>query len=99
MEIDNLWQLCVLLQPVGDLGVLEVNNEGNAECSGTKRMLQVGDLIGRALVVYGNLDKSKPGVAAAVIARSARVGENYKKLCSCDGTIIWESTNSDFVKV
>jgi copper chaperone for superoxide dismutase len=81
------------------LGVLEVTNEGSAEYTGTREMLLVGDLIGRALVVYGDLDKSKPGITAAVIARSAGVGENYKKLCSCDGTVIWESTNSDYVKV
>jgi len=83
---------------VGDLGVLEVNNEGVAEFSGTKEKLQVRDLIGRALVVYGDTDKSKSGITAAVIARSAGVGENYKKLCLCDGTVIWESSNSDFVK-
>jgi hypothetical protein len=79
------------LQPSGDLGVLEVNHEGIAEYSGTKEKLQVRDLIGRALVVYS-------GISAAVIARSAGVGENYKKLCLCDGTVIWESTNNDFVK-
>jgi len=27
-----------------------------------------------------------------VIARSAGVGENYKKLCTCDGVTIWESS-------
>ena len=85
------------LQP-GDLGVLEVNNEGIAEYTGTKEMLQVGDLIGRAVVVYGDTDKSISGISAAVIARSAGVGENYKKLCLCDGTVIWEATNNDFVK-
>jgi copper chaperone for superoxide dismutase len=82
----------------GDLGVLEVNQEGVAEYIGTREKLQVRDLIGRALVVYGDTDKSKSGVSAAVIARSAGVGENYKKLCLCDGTVIWESTNNDFVK-
>jgi copper chaperone for superoxide dismutase len=82
----------------GDLGVLEVNNDGVAEYTGTKEKLQVRDMIGRAVVVYGDTDKSKSGIAAAVIARSAGVGENYKKLCLCDGTVIWESSNSDFVK-
>ncbi|CAM6042529.1 unnamed protein product [Sphagnum compactum] len=85
--------------PVGDLGVLEANDGGDAEYSGTKEMLKVGDLIGRALVVYGGHDKSRPGTSAAVIARSAGVGENYKKLCSCDGTVIWESTPNDYARV
>lgn len=62
-----------------------------------KEKLRVADLIGRSIVLYGTEDKSDTGLTAAVIARSAGVGENYKKLCSCDGTTIWESTNSDFV--
>lgn len=86
-------------ETVGDLGVLVVDATGKAEYSGSKHMLKVADLPGRALVVYETEDKSEPGIAAAVIARSAGVGDNYKKLCTCDGTLIWESTNNDFVKV
>jgi copper chaperone for superoxide dismutase len=48
-------------------------------------------------VLFGTEDKSDKGLTAAVIARSAGVGENYKKICTCDGTIIWESSNNDFV--
>eukprot|EP00252_Welwitschia_mirabilis_P021830 TRINITY_DN5717_c0_g1_i1.p1 TRINITY_DN5717_c0_g1~~TRINITY_DN5717_c0_g1_i1.p1 ORF type:complete len:330 (+),score=61.27 TRINITY_DN5717_c0_g1_i1:29-991(+) len=87
-----------LTEPLGDLGQLNADDHGEASFSGVKPMLKVVDLIGRAVVVYDGEDKSKPGVAAAVIARSAGVGENYKKVCTCDGTIIWESTNNDFVK-
>ncbi|CAM8885145.1 unnamed protein product [Rhodiola kirilowii] len=81
----------------GDLGTLNVDEKGEAFFSDVKKMLRVVDLIGRSIVVYETEDKSVPGIAAAVIARSAGVGENYKKLCSCDGTTIWEATNSDFV--
>ncbi|XP_031251110.1 copper chaperone for superoxide dismutase, chloroplastic/cytosolic isoform X2 [Pistacia vera] len=84
-------------QPLGDLGTLDVNDEGNATFSGVKEKLRVSDLIGRSIAVYGTEDKSDSGVTAAVIARSAGVGENNKKICLCDGTTIWESTNSDFV--
>lgn len=59
-------------------------------------MLRVADLIGRSIVLYGTEDKSEPGIAAAVIARSAGVGENYKRICTCDGTTIWESSNTNF---
>lgn len=86
-------------KPFGDLGTLVANRNGEAEYSGSKTMLKVGDLIGRALVVYATEHKSEPGIAAAVIARSAGVGENYKKLCTCDGTVIWNATNDDFVKL
>ncbi|XP_031392000.1 copper chaperone for superoxide dismutase, chloroplastic/cytosolic-like isoform X2 [Punica granatum] len=84
-------------EPLGDLGTLEADEKGEAFSSGVKAKLRVTDLIGRSVVVYGTEDKSDSGIMAAVIARSAGVGENYKKLCTCDGTTIWESSNQDFV--
>ncbi|KAK3224743.1 hypothetical protein Dsin_004605 [Dipteronia sinensis] len=84
-------------EPLGDLRTLEVDDKGEAFFSGVKENLRVADLIGRSIVVYGSEDKSDSGITAAVIARSAGVGENYKKICSCDGTTIWESSNNDFV--
>lgn len=83
-------------EALGDLGTLEVDEKGEAYYSGIKKMLKVVDLIGRSIVLYASEDKSDPGLAAAVIARSAGVGENYKKLCTCDGTTIWEA-KPDFV--
>lgn len=85
-------------EPLGDLGTLDVDEKGESFFSAVKQKLRVADLIGRSIVIYRTEDKSDPGITAAVIARSAGVGENYKKLCTCDGTTIWESTNSDFVK-
>ncbi|XP_061962963.1 copper chaperone for superoxide dismutase, chloroplastic/cytosolic-like [Populus nigra] len=85
------------LEPLGDLGTLYVDEKGDAFFSGTIQKLRIADLIGRSLVVYGTEDKSDKGLTAAVIARSAGVGENYKKICTCDGTTIWESSNNDFV--
>ncbi|KAL9258468.1 Copper chaperone for superoxide dismutase, chloroplastic/cytosolic-like protein [Drosera capensis] len=84
-------------EPLGDLGTLDADEKGEAFFSGTKKSLKVVDIIGRAIAVYGTEDKSDSGVAAAVIARSAGVGENYKKLCTCDGKTIWDATNHDFV--
>lgn len=84
-------------QPLGDLGTLDADEKGEAFFSGVKEKLRVADLIGRSVALYESEDKSDAGFAAAVIARSASVGENYKKLCTCDGTTIWESTNNDFV--
>ncbi|XP_045792470.1 copper chaperone for superoxide dismutase, chloroplastic/cytosolic [Trifolium pratense] len=84
-------------EPLGDLGTLDANEKGEAFYTGVKEKLRVADLIGRAIVVYATEDKSEPGIAAAVVARSAGVGENYKKLCTCDGTTIWEASDRDFV--
>lgn len=50
--------------------------------------LQVWDIIGRALVISGSA--AAPAVAA-VLARSAVAGDNTKKVCACDGTLIWAS--------
>nr|XP_043613569.1 copper chaperone for superoxide dismutase, chloroplastic/cytosolic [Erigeron canadensis] len=82
---------------LGDLGTLDVDEKGEAFFSGVKKNLKIADLIGRAIAVYDREDRSDSGLAAAVIARSAGVGENYKKLCTCDGTTIWEATNADYV--
>lgn len=83
-------------QPLGDLGTLYADEKGEAFFSGIKEKLRIADLIGRSAVIYGTEDKSDSGLTAAVIARSAGVGENYKKICTCDGTTIWESSDTDF---
>ncbi|KAK4747869.1 hypothetical protein SAY87_014455 [Trapa incisa] len=84
-------------QPLGDLGTLEADGNGDAFYSGAKSKLRVANLIGRSIVVYETENRSDSGITAAVVARSAGVGENYKKLCACDGTTIWESSNLDLV--
>ncbi|CAI5503755.1 unnamed protein product [Closterium sp. Naga37s-1] len=85
--------------PAGDLGVLNTDDKGHAAYAAPSTRLKVWDLIGRAVAVYDGADRaSSKGLAAAVIARSAGVGQNYKSLCSCDGTIIWEATPSDYVQ-
>ncbi|XVF10719.1 hypothetical protein REPUB_Repub07fG0206700 [Reevesia pubescens] len=84
-------------EPLGDLGTLDADNNGEAFYTGVKQQLRVADLIGRSIAVYETEDKSDPGLTAAVIARSAGVGENYKKICACDGTTIWEASDKDFV--
>ena len=55
--------------------------------------IPVWDLIGRALVVYDGHTGQQQGApaVAAVIARSAVAGDNTKKICACDGTLIWDS--------
>jgi copper chaperone for superoxide dismutase len=83
-------------QPLGDLGTLYADEKGEAFFSGIKEKLRIANVIGRSIVIYGTEDKSDPGLTAAVIARSAGVGENYKKICTCDGTTIWESSDRDF---
>ncbi|MQM06406.1 hypothetical protein Taro_039229 [Colocasia esculenta] len=91
-EVFNPAHEASLEEPLGDLGTLEANEKGEANFSGAKQKLRVADLIGRSIALYETVDRSDSGIAAAVIARSAGVGENYKKLCTCDGVTIWESS-------
>ncbi|KAG2262313.1 hypothetical protein Bca4012_013048 [Brassica carinata] len=79
-------------QVPGDLGKLEADKNGEALYMVKKEKMKVTDLIGRAIVVYETEDKSVLGITAAVVARSGEVGESCRKLCSCDGTTIWEAT-------
>lgn len=88
-------------EPAGDLGTLQANEAGHAEYSAANEKLKVWDLIGRAVVIYepgATLGEEGKGLTAAVVARSAGIGENYKQLCTCDGTVIWEATPHDYVK-
>ncbi|RWW22069.1 hypothetical protein GW17_00013751 [Ensete ventricosum] len=91
LQQDGILPELMVPKPLGDLGTLEALGTGEANFSGSKAMIRVADLIGRSIVVYETEDKSHPGITAAVIARSAGIGENYKKICTCDGVIIWES--------
>ncbi|GHP12145.1 hypothetical protein PPROV_001087300 [Pycnococcus provasolii] len=57
--------------------------------------MRTWDVIGRSFCVARSDDESD-GVVA-VLARSAAVGDNTaKRVCQCDGTVIWESTPDDF---
>lgn len=67
-------------------------------------MVGVGEIIGRSVVVTENADDF--GLSAAdssavdgnaggrlaygIIARSAGIFQNFKKICACDGVTIWD---------
>ena len=86
--------------PAGDLGTVTADANGKATIPSrvVDSRLKVWDVIGRSLAIVGvsgDEEIQKPG-AAAVLARSAGVGENLKRVCHCDGTVIFESTPDDF---
>ena len=63
------------------LGKVEVDEKGWGEWSGEVEDLEVWKVVGHALSV----DR-----VAGVVARSAGVWENMKKVCACSGRTIWE---------
>jgi copper chaperone for superoxide dismutase len=68
-------------QPIRVLGKVQVDEKGWGEFSGEVEDLQVWEVIGHAISV---------GEVAGVVARSAGVWENVKKVCACSGRTIWE---------
>ena len=68
-------------QPIRVLGNVQVDERGWGEWSGEVEDLQVWEVLGHVLSV---------DQVAGVVARSAGVWENVKKVCACSGRTIWE---------
>jgi len=82
----------------GDLGNIEVNQHGMGSLRLETDQLKVWDIIGRSVVVHHSKDdlgkgqdgnskingNSGLGLVYGIVARSAGVGENRKKICLCD---------------
>ncbi|CAH0394093.1 unnamed protein product [Bemisia tabaci] len=87
----------------GDLGKIQANAEGRAEFRFEDSLLKVWDIIGRSLVIAKSMndgledlsqsDSEQRRLACAIIARSAGLFENTKKICACDGVSIWDERN------
>ena len=82
----------------GDLGEVTADADGRATVPSrvVDSRVKVWDVIGRSLAVVRANGPCEEDGAAAVLARSAGVGENLKRVCHCDGTVIFESTPDDF---
>ncbi|KAG8201673.1 hypothetical protein JTE90_012739 [Oedothorax gibbosus] len=99
----------------GDLGNINADSSGRASFRILDKIVQVPDIIGRSVAVTENRDdlgqtntgtsstdgNSGKSLASAIIARSAGLFQNPKRLCQCDGTSIWDETkqpSSSFFK-
>jgi|MDSW01.1.fsa_nt_gb copper chaperone for superoxide dismutase len=82
----------------GMIGIVVADENGSATMPSTmlSSELKAWDVIGRSVAVYAAADGDTTCAVCAVLARSAGVGANHKKLCQCDGTIIWEA-GEDFL--
>ena len=92
---------------VGDLGNVVASLDGRAKFRLVDPLVKVWDVIGRSVVVASGADdlgvggavaslvtgNCGEGVACGVIARSAGLGQNVKKICACDGVTIWDERN------
>lgn len=89
---------------VGDLGNITAAENGRARFRIEDDQLKVWDVIGRSCMVHENPDdlgkgstpqshtdgNSGAGLACGIIARSAGLFENTKKICACDGVTLWD---------
>lgn len=89
---------------VGDLGNIMAGEDGRASFRLEDEQLKVWDVIGRSLVVDEGEDDLGRGshplssvtgnsgerLACGIIARSAGLFENPKRICACDGVTLWE---------
>lgn len=89
---------------VGDLGNITVDEKGWGDLVLESKRIKVWDIIGRSMVVTNKSDDlgkgsslaskqdggSGQGVICGIVARSAGVFENTKKICDCSGNTLWE---------
>eukprot|EP00112_Aurelia_sp_Birch-Aquarium-sp1_P003032 Seg1340.8 transcript_id=Seg1340.8/GoldUCD/mRNA.D3Y31 product="Copper chaperone for superoxide dismutase" protein_id=Seg1340.8/GoldUCD/D3Y31 len=81
---------------VGDLGNIFSDSEQRSIFRFQDDRIKVWDVIGRAMVVDSEEDTFQAnfncgtGVACGIIARSAGLFENVKRVCQCSGKTLWE---------
>ncbi|XP_075989903.1 copper chaperone for superoxide dismutase [Anticarsia gemmatalis] len=88
----------------GDLGNIVADETGRATFRIVDNVLKVMDIIGRSVAVTDKKDdlgrgssptskidgdSGKP-VACGIIARSAGIFQNPKRICACDGVVVWD---------
>ena len=80
--------------PAGCVLSFTTDPSGNAAASGVAAGLRVWAVLGRAAVLHTGPDTpdahGSTRLAAAVLARSAAVGSNDKRVCACDGQVLWD---------
>lgn len=79
--------------PAGAAVSFDINNEGEGRFVGEVEWC-VGEIIGRGMLVAQDSEAGKwagEGVVVGVVARSAGVWENERKvICNCSGMTVWE---------
>lgn len=88
----------------GDLGNIEADANGRAKFRFEDKVITVLEIFGRSVAVTENADDFGCGsneqsridgntgdrIAYGIIARSAGIYENFKKICLCDGVTLWD---------
>ncbi|XP_035916791.1 copper chaperone for superoxide dismutase [Anopheles stephensi] len=91
-ECGDLSQGCSSVGEVYDSCEISTDERGRATVRLVNDRLDVSDLIGRSVVIT-RADNAGERLSCGIIARSAGIYENYKKICACDGVTIWDERN------
>ncbi|KAG1459696.1 hypothetical protein G6F56_006104 [Rhizopus delemar] len=80
---------------IGDLGNIEVDENGWGDLILESTRVKVWDVIGRSIVITEKEDdfgsnEGGVGLLCGIIARSAGAFENTKLVCACNGNTLWE---------
>ncbi|CAH1792604.1 unnamed protein product, partial [Owenia fusiformis] len=76
----------------GSLGNITANERGRATFRFENPTVKVWDIIGRSMMVKDDAETTKR-LACGIIARSAGLFQNSKKICACDGVTLWDERN------
>ncbi|XP_026748128.1 copper chaperone for superoxide dismutase [Trichoplusia ni] len=88
----------------GDLGNIVADEAGRATFRIVDDVLKVWDIVGRSVAVTERRDDFGRGgsptskedgdsgepIACGIIARSAGIFQNPKRICACDGVVVWD---------
>ncbi|XP_052860027.1 copper chaperone for superoxide dismutase [Anopheles cruzii] len=96
-ECGDISQGCDSVGDIYDSAEISSDSSGRATIRFVNNRLDVGNLIGRSVVVAESSDSGRR-LSCGIIARSAGIFENYKKICACDGVTIWDERNKSIVK-
>ncbi|XP_050678799.1 copper chaperone for superoxide dismutase [Leptidea sinapis] len=92
------------MRHAGDLGNIVADENGRATFRIVDNVLKVWDVLGRSVAVTSQRDDYGRGstpvskingnsgepIACGIIARSAGVFQNPKRICACDGVVVWD---------
>ncbi|XP_055536424.1 copper chaperone for superoxide dismutase [Wyeomyia smithii] len=87
-ECGDMSKGCASVGEIYNCNDIQSDENGRATIRFYKEELAVEDLIGRSVVIAKECNNDR--LACGIIARSAGIFENYKKICACDGVTLWD---------
>lgn len=78
-----------LNKPVGEIGEI-TSTAGRAEFRVTNNNFKVWDIIGRSCVLHDQTQSTDNRLLCGIVARSAGLFQNTKRICACDGVPVWD---------